>query len=311
MQSVFITGATSMLGAALIDECIKHGTAVYALVRPDSKNLSRLPDSELISVIECGLSELSGLNCFGLPDEIDAFYHFGWEHTDKSGRNSPDMQAENIMYSIDAVKLAGKLKSRKFIGAGSQAEYGIHRESITTPSTYADPVTPYGISKLAAGRLCAREAEKLGLNFAWVRIFSIYGENDSRDAMITLMLRRMMNNEHCKLTQGLQNWDYLYSSDAGRAFYMLGDSNTLKSEVYCLGSGQARSIRSYIEDMKELTGSKSELGFGEIPYENGIPNGMCADITSLTQDTGFVPSVSFREGIKNIVNFTYRGGGIV
>ena len=298
-----------MLGSALIDECVKNGTTIYALIRPDSRNLSRLPDSELLNVIECELSELSGLNCFGLPDEIDAFYHFGWQHTDKSGRNSPTMQAENIMYSLEAVKLASKLKSRKFIGAGSQAEYGIHRNPVTTPSTYTEPITPYGISKLAAGRLCALEANQLGLNFAWVRIFSVYGENDSHEAMITSILRRMLNDEHCRLTQGLQNWDYLYSSDAGRAFYMLGDSNTGKSKVYCLGSGQARSIRSYIEEMKGLTGSKSELGFGEIPYDNDVPPGMCADITSLTQDTGFVPSVSFSEGIKNVLSIINVGGG--
>ena len=61
--------------------------------------------------------------------------------------------------------------------------------------------------------------------------------------------------------------------------------------------------------MKEVTGSSSVLGFGDVPYTNGIPPSMCADISTLTRDTGFVPEVSFREGIQKIVNITYRGGG--
>ena len=306
MRNVFVTGATSMLGVALIEECIRQNTHVYALIRPSSGNLRRLPDSDMLTVIECELSDLRGLTCFGLPAEIDAFYHFGWQHTTKAGRNSPGLQAENILYSLEAVRLAAKLGCRKFIGAGSQAEYGIHRTPATSPSTHPEPVTPYGISKLAAGRLCSHEAGKLGLSFAWVRIFSVYGENDSPESMISTILRSLMKNEHCALTQGIQNWDYLYSLDAGRAFYMLGANG---SGTYCLGSGQARSIRSYVEDMKAAAGSTSELGFGEIPYENGTPPGMCADISALTRDTGFKPSVSFKDGIANMIANRRGGGG--
>ena len=48
MQRIIVTGATSMIGVALIEECIKHGTEVYAVVREGSKKRSRLPESSLI-----------------------------------------------------------------------------------------------------------------------------------------------------------------------------------------------------------------------------------------------------------------------
>ena len=306
MKNIFITGASSMLGTALINECLKYGVNIYALVRPSSSNISRLPKSELIHVIECDLQDMKGLKFYGIPEDIDALYHFGWEATNRTGRNSPFMQYQNVSYTLDALKLAHSLKCRKFIGAGSQAEYGIHTEAVTSPETHAEPITAYGISKLAAGRLCALEAQKLGISFAWVRIFSVYGENDGADTMISATLRKLMKNEYCALTQGVQNWDYLYSNDAGRAFYLLGNSQA--EGIYCLGSGHARSIRSYVEDMKEVIGSSSVLGFGDVPY-NGVPPSMCADISSLTRDTGFVPEVSFREGIDRIIRITYGGGG--
>ena len=296
-----------MLGIALINECIKHEVNIYALVRRQSSKINRIPESKFVNIIECNLSELENLS--GLPD-CEVFYHFGWEATNKTGRNDPESQAINIIHSIKAARLAKKFHCQKFIFAGSQAEYGIHTQEITTPETYTNPLTAYGISKLAAGKLCALECKKLALNFAHVRIFSTYGANDSPESMIITTLKKLMNNEHCALTQGVQKWDYLYCDDAARAFYLLGESDSYKSEIYCLGSGQSQTIKYFIQAMKEITGSKSELGFGEVPYINNIPPSMCADITKLTRDTGFKPSINFSDGINNIVKITYGGGGL-
>ena len=297
MKNVIITGATSMLGAALINELIKHEINIYAIVRKSSSKINRIPESKFVHVINCDLSELENLS--NLPD-CEVFYHFGWESTHKNGRNEPDSQARNIIHSIQAVKLAKKFNCRKFIFAGSQAEYGTHTEKITSPESYANPITAYGISKLAAGKLCALECERLNINFAHVRIFSVYGINDTEQSMIMTTLKRLINNEHCPLTQGVQEWDYLYCDDSARAFYLLGESDSYKSEIYCLGSGQARTIKYFIQEMKQITGSNSELGFGEVPYINNIPPSMCADISKLTRDTGFKPEISFHDGIQAI-----------
>ena len=305
MKNIILTGATSMLGVSLINECIKHEINIYALVRRHSGKINRIPESKFINIIECDLSELENLS--GLPD-CEVFYHFGWEATNKAGRNDPESQAINIIHSIKAARLAKKFHCQKFIFAGSQAEYGIHEEEFTTPETYANPITAYGISKLAAGKLCALECRNLSINFAHVRIFSTYGINDSSESMIISTLKKLIHNEHCSLTQGIQKWDYLYCDDAARAFYLLGESDSYKSEIYCLGSGQSQTIKYYIQAMKEITGSKSELGFGEVPYINNVPPSMCADISKLTRDTGFKPSINFSDGINKIVKITYGGG---
>ena len=61
MQRIIVTGATSMIGVALIEECIKHGTEVYAVVREGSKKRSRLPESSLIKFADCSLEHLDRL----------------------------------------------------------------------------------------------------------------------------------------------------------------------------------------------------------------------------------------------------------
>ena len=294
MNRIIMTGVTSIVGMALIEECIKHGTEIYVIVRPDSSRKKQL--HEYAHVIECDLSRLGTIDIESLP-KFDVFYHFGWGNTAKRTRNDPMLQAVNIEYSIQAVRLAAKLKCRKFIGAGSQAEYGIHKDAKTGPTSIAEPIVAYGISKLAAGKLCRIEAINAGMDYAWVRIFSLYGKYEDDGTMIQTTLPKLQRNEHCPLTLGTQNWDFLYSEDAGRAFYMIGEAKEPRDAIYCLGSGQARSIRSYDEEMKEALGSTSELGFGEVPYDNGVPPSMCADIETLTNDTGWRPEVSFRDGI--------------
>ena len=63
----------------------------------------------------------------------------------------------------------------------------------------------------------------------------------------------MNNGNHISMTAGNQQWDYLYCSDAGRAFYLVGDKCN-KNAVYCLGCGEKRPLREYIEIIADKVG---------------------------------------------------------
>lgn len=307
MNSVIITGATSLVGAATIDECIKNNVWVTALVRKSSSKLDHIPDSPLVHVIECDLEELSDIK-----NDVkgDVFYHFGWSNTSKTGRMDSVLQAENIGFSINALHLAKRIGCKKFIGAGSQAEYGIHVSKQTSPDSPLYPQEAYGAAKASAGWLCKFEAEKLDIDFAWVRIFSLIGKYEHESTLIQTTLKKMINNEKCSFSPCTHSWDYLYSADAGKAFYLLGEKFS-GIKFYCLGSGKSRPLCEYITEIKEILGSKSELGFGDIPYPHMPPTGFCADISELTKDTGWMPETEFKDGIREMLDFQKMetGGG--
>lgn len=303
MKHVIVTGATGMVGMALIKECVIQGVRVTALVRKGSVHEKRLPESPLITVVYAGLDELDTVIL--PPEEYDVFYHLAWSFTNKEDRNAPDKQARNIEYSINAVDLAHRCGCKKFIGAGSQAEYGAHTNDKTSPYDREQPTTAYGISKLAAGKLCAQAARARDMAFAWVRIFSLFGEYELDGTMIRTTLPKLIRGEECRFTSGKQRWDYLYSDDAGRAFFSLGEKPS-GDKVYCLGSGEAKTIREYIECMKAVTESDSVLRFGIIEDGN-TGNGMCADIDSLVRDTGWMPEISFETGIRKMMRQYEKG----
>lgn len=295
MKKCIVTGATSMVGVALIEECVKNGVSVLAIVRKDSSKINRLPKSKYVHTVSCDLEDMRTLSL--KENDFDVFYHFGWSHTDKLGRQSAELQAQNIAFSLEAVNLAQRMGCKKFVGAGSQAEYGIHLDKKTGPDSLLNPVNAYGVCKLAAGKLCSLAAIQRNMSFSWVRIFSLYGKYEMPGTLIQTILPALLRDERCPLTEGIQKWDYLYSADAGEAFFLVGQK-CKGNQFYCLGSGQSRPLRDFLIEMKEIAESKSELGFGDIEYNQAGPLGMCANITMLQEDTGWSPRTSFADGIR-------------
>ena len=117
--------------------------------------------------------------------------------------------------------------------------------------------------------------------------------------MIASGLRKMLRNEPTEFTPALQRWDYLYSKDAGRAYYLIGEKGR-DGAVYCVGSGHARPLREYILKMAESTGTE-EPGIGMRPYPSGAVMNLCADTDNLYEDTGFVPEYTFEDGIRETI----------
>jgi nucleoside-diphosphate-sugar epimerase len=299
MKRAVITGPTGAIGIALIERLIRENVEVIAVVRPDSSRKSRIPASPLVRVVECDLSELDTL-----PQKAgtaDVFYHFGWDGTFGNSRNNMQGQNLNVKYALDAVEAAAMMNCEAFIGAGSQAEYG-RFEGKLNAKVPAFPENGYGIAKLCAGQMTRILCEQHGIRHIWTRILSIYGPYDGAATMVMSTTVKLLKGEHASCTKGEQMWDYLFSEDAALAMYLIGEKGK-NGKTYCIGSGQVRPLRDYIEDIKNAAAPQAEIGFGEVAYSDKQVMYLCADISELTEDTGFKPQYTFKEGIEKTVNW--------
>lgn len=299
MKKAVITGATGSVGRAIIDKLVQENVDVTVLYHDGSKRIDSVPTNRLIKKIRCSLDEMKDFT--PSENDFDVFYHLAWAGTTGAARDDAELQLKNIEYTLDAVNLAKRMGCRKFIGAGSQAEYGLCDKPLT-PDTPTFPFTGYGIAKLAAGRLGMLHCRNLGIDFAWIRILSVYGKYDPENSVIKSAIRKFTANEKAEFSKGEQLWDFLSARDAATAFYLVGGDDKHKEKTYCLGSGKAAPLREYIEKIHELCGSNSEIDFGAIPYSSNQVMFLQADISELTHDTGFVPSVSFESGIKELLD---------
>jgi len=74
-------------------------------------------------------------------------------------------------------------------------------------------------------------------------------------------------------------------------------------KVYCIGGGKAHPLKEYIMEIRDQIDPDAELGFGEIPYGAKQVMYLCADISELTQDTGFQPQTDFKSGIAETIQW--------
>lgn len=299
MKRAIVTGATGAVGIALLDELIAHGVEILVLCRKDSPRNERIPVHQLVTRKICDLNELGDLQ---KPDgkEYDVFYHLAWQGTTGNARNDMYLQSQNVRNALDAVGAAKRFGCQAFVGIGSQAEYG-RCEGILTSETPVFPENGYGMGKLMAGLMTRELAHQLGMRHVWTRILSVYGPCDGLQSLVMSLILNLKNGEVPRMTQGEQRWDYLYSGDAAKALYLLGDKG-VDGKTYVLGSGTSRPLREYAEIIRQLINPDLAIDYGAIPYSEKQVMNLCADISELTKDTGWKPTATFEEHMRQMLS---------
>lgn len=146
MKRVLITGATSFIGIHLMKGLMQKDIDITAVIRPDSGKREALPkENERFHIIEADMSEYEKLG--ELCGVQDVVYALAWNGTRGESRADEAMQEMNLRYSMEFVKSMLAVGCRKFILAGSQAEYGVHNAAISE-NTAENPNTEYGKKKL-------------------------------------------------------------------------------------------------------------------------------------------------------------------
>ncbi len=280
-MKVAITGSTGMIGLALTKFLISNNDEVIMFVRENSKKLDKIPVSDKITIVKCDLSNLEKFNTVGLT--CDYFIHLGWDKTIGEGRNDVYLQNLNIKYTLDAVKLANKMNAKKFIGIGSQAEYGLHNEPLSI-NTSCNPITGYGIAKYAAGKLSYIYASQLNMEFNWIRILSVYGENDNPNTLISYILSCIKNKVDANVSPCEQVWDYIEANDAAKIILDIAKFGK-NGITYPLGSGKPKILKEYLEDLKRKYNSDININYGARAYNENQVMYLVADMSYLDELT--------------------------
>lgn len=307
MNTIVITGATSLLGTALIDECIKQNIDVIAICNPGSKNIDNITRNEHVIIAECELSELKNFRCDKVNTKGAAFVHLAWASTSGDvARDQLQPQVANIQYSIEAVELANRLGCSVFIGAGSQAEYGRTNE-VLTECTDTHPETAYGIAKLCTGQMTRLACTKYGIRHIWTRILSAYGPRYQLQTVLNYTLIELMKGQSPMLSEGIQIWDFIYSGDVARALLLLADRGA-NGEVYVIGSGISKPLKDFLLEARNVLEkiekqSLPELCFGAKLYSDSTVMHLACDISKLKQDTGFEIETTFEDGIIHTIEW--------
>lgn len=301
-----VTGATGFIGQEVITALLKQGHYVYCVCRPDSPKVFLLPTNTNLSVVFAAISDYSKLS--SMIPSADVMINMAWDGITREGRSLTDIQRDNISYALQAMDSAKVIGCKVFVETGSQAEYGVAEGKIYE-NTPCRPFSDYGKAKLALKEIASKRAGEIGMKYLHLRIFSVYGENDHPWAMISSCTSKMLANEDVELSACIQNWNFLYVKDCAKQIVLLSewayDTMETTYEVFNLASDDTRVLKSYIEEMYSLTGSKSQLLYGRVTPKFLVS--INPDITKMKRAIGFVSDYTFVQGYQNVIN-KYKNG---
>ncbi len=315
MTMILLTGATSFLGFHIAKKLTDEGITVYALIRPDSENKSRVCESPHYHIIYKDIADIEGLcDIDGL--EIDVCIHLAWSGVGRVGRMDRQVQARNIANTLKTIETVAKLGCKRFIFAGSQAEYGVTLEKISSGDVCLDgpidehlqcnPISEYGKAKLEVLYKGYELCQKCGMEYIHMRIFSVYGSGDHQTALIPVCINAIRGSTEIELSACRQMWNYLHVDDLARAVHLLSMGNYVGSDcisesIINICSDDNRILRDYIQEIVEVLGGAQLISYKNKPAsEEGTPY-LYADNARLREYTGFKPEIDFRSGLESYV----------
>lgn len=293
---ICITAANCFIGLPLVKKASSLGWEVIAVVRVGNKQKDYIGSIPNTKVIELNLENYDQLG--EIVGKVDCAVLLTWNGTRGQTRLDEKLQESNYLYNMEAVKSLVTHGCDRIITAGSQAEYGIYNEVITE-ETECKPNTAYGKYKVKFFEEAQKYCQEKGVSLKEPRFFSLYGPGDYENTLIMSNINKMLANEDCNMTPCIQMWDYLYIDDAIEGVIGLC-SKDCPDGAYNFGSGDCRPLKEFVNEMKQVLKSDSELKFGAVPYTPAGVVSIHPDINRL-KSTGWETRVEFNQGILKIV----------
>ena len=295
MKKALVTGANGFIGKALVGELINQKVEVIALDRED---LGIFPDTRFAV---CDLR-----NCEAMPSlisdrDIDTVFHLAWGGASGDLRADYAMQLENVKMTCDMVNTAAKMNIKKFVGAGTLAQYDC-LAYVGEDNSVPSPVSCYGTAKIAAQYMSKAAANKAGIEHVWCIISNLYGVGDTTNNFINFAAKKLLNGERASFTAAEQNYDFVYITDIIQGIYLCGE-NGKNNNSYYIGSGNARPLKEFIEIMRNAIDSGIPLYLGEVEFKGRSLPPEAFDCRHITNDTGYVPKVRFEDGIVDTIKW--------
>ncbi len=245
-------------------------------------------DTVIRKIIPDRIIHLAGLNQGSFRDLIQ---------TNVLGTN-------NILQSIKK-----QTYNSRILIIGSSAEYGYAGTNPITESVNLDPRGEYGVSKVAEDLLARSYFHRIGLQAAVARPFNLIGPGQSPSFVCGHIISQIVKIENGLLEaihlQEIESCrDFIDIRDAVRAYWSILDHNRFSEEcagnAFNVGSGLSYSISDVLETIAEITGKKYPLKLAEKPAKSIVPT-QRSDNSRITQITGWVPSISFRQTIADML----------
>jgi len=290
-----ITGAAGFIGSHLCERLIAEGHQVHGL-----DNFSTGKEETLDAITNKNFSysdvDISNTPCATYFKGVDWVFHLAAKADVVPSIERPYLYHDtNVTGTIRMLEYAKEANVKRFIYAASSSCYGIPDQYPTPETAPCKPMYPYALTKYLGEQYVLHWAKVYKLPALSLRLFNVYGPrartSGSYGAVFGVFLSQLANKAPLTVIgDGSQSRDFTYVTDVVEAFIKSAESD-ISGKVINIGSGESKSINDlikYLDHPSTIT----------IPDRPGEPRITQADRTKAYLNLGWVPKVSFKDGVQ-------------
>ena len=304
LRIAVVTGGAGFIGSHMVDRLLDEGFRVHVidnLVGGRLENLAHRKDDPNLTVETRDILDLlPGDKLFA---DAEYVFHFAGIGDIVPSIDKPvDYLSTNVMGTVRVLECARHARVRKLVYAASSSCYGL-ADVPTREDAPIQPQYPYALSKYMGEEAVLHWGRVYRLPVNSIRIFNAYGTRSKTSGAYgavfgVFLAQKIAGKPFTLVGDGTQRRDFLFVTDVARAFFLAAVTDRV-NEVLNLGAGHPQTVNRLIE----------LLGGGEVvhlPKRPGEPDCTWADITKIERDLGWKQTVSFEEGVGQMLkNLSY------
>ena len=294
-----VTGGAGFIGSHLVDRLLGEGhhvTVLDNLITGRLANLSNHKDNPNLIIHQKSVTD--GPTIAFLFEGIDWVFHLAALADIVPSIQKPlDYHQANVDGTAIVLEAARRANVKRFIYAASSSCYGIPDYYPTSENAPIRPMYPYALTKNLGEQYVTHWNQTYKMPTVSLRLFNVYGPRSrttgAYGAVFGVFLAQKLAGKPLTVVgDGEQTRDFTFVTDVVAAFVTAAESK-LSGEIFNVGSGNTYSINRLVK----LLGGEVVY----VPKRPGEPNCTFADISKISREMGWQPSVSFEEGVNTMI----------
>ena len=298
-----VTGCAGFIGSHLAESLLADGHDVVGVDcfhanYGRAQKLANLERARSWDAFDFVPIDLARGDLEDLVDACDPIFHLAAEPGVRGswGRRFKSYVRNNVEATQHLLEAAARRPGRRVVFASSSSVYGQAAVLPIREDEPCAPVSPYGVTKLAAERLCLAYRASFGLDVVLLRYFSVYGPRQRPDMALSAFCRALQEGRPPELYgSGAQTRDFTFVDDVVAATRAAAVACDAAGAVVNVGGGSRVALRDALELLASLAGRSLEVL--ETPAQPGDVSDTAADIALARSLLGFAPSVGLEEGL--------------